>query len=336
MTVLDEGGSASGYQVLLINTSGEVVAHAQAHAPRAQPRRTVHPSLTSASSTRVYFRDGDTNIMALSPSGAVTFVKSISAGSDAALGFSVSPDDTRIAVAVIDESVSPRTGRGYVEDVGDAGGHRDLWSNTGDSAVRWPVGWHDGDLIDQVGPYCLNGGNTGGCNNTVGYHVIDPATGSRVATVCQTSEGPNVIYGATASFQDESPLTAAGVACVDNEANGVTLSAVDWRGNVRIFDSSQPNTVMPVSGCLLSPDGTQMACAGSGDPSGNTLALLMQGGRMRTLSRQYNVLGWVDSSHLLIDVSSGTLGVLDLANDAEPTLPVGGVVSMTDVLPPAV
>src|SRR5205807_5203522 len=121
-----------------------IIARTTAKLPLIKANQTVEPALVSASNSAAYFLNGDTDIMSLSPSGATALVKSIPAGSKSIVAFAVSPDDTRIAVSLMTQTanVTGSTGRGYVEDLSDSNNHVGLWSNTGDQAIRLPVGWH--------------------------------------------------------------------------------------------------------------------------------------------------------------------------------------------------
>ena len=50
-----------------------------------------------------------------------------------------------------------------------------------------------------------------------------------------------------------------------------------------------------------------MACNAAGSQA---LTILARGATPHNLGRRYNVLGWMDATHLLVDIDSKTLAVL--------------------------
>jgi hypothetical protein len=221
-----------------------------------------------------------------------------------------------------------------VEDLTDAGNHADLWSNTDADAIRMPVGWHGTHLVDQAGynacggPYGSN--FSGVCEVTAAsYHVIDATSGSRIATVCETPAGtPSGTYDN--EFSTGLP-TSAGVTCSESEFQSTattqtshySMYAVDWAGVERSFfdktTSNGPDGGFPASNCSLSPEGSRMACT---DPQSNTLTLLTRDGKTHSVGRRYEILGWIDATHLLVDVDSMSLAVLSPDGGAETAVPM--------------
>src|SRR5258708_29551945 len=113
-------------------------------------------------------------------SGAGT---TISVDSSPAAVFAVSPDDSRIAVAVITFPFPAKT-RIYVEDLTGGGHHIDLFSSG--TVLEWPVGWHQGHLVIAVGANAHPQNSYDGfIYGYSGYHVADASTGTRLATVCE-------------------------------------------------------------------------------------------------------------------------------------------------------
>ncbi len=330
----------SSYDVMLIDLQGAVVTRVTAKLPLLKPNQTLQLPLVSASNDLVYYLDGDTEIHSLAPTGATALAKSIPAGSTSILAFSVSPDNQRIAVSLVNQSTnaSKDTGRGYVEDLADAGNHVDLFNNTSIDAFRWPVGWHGTDVIDAVGNNCGYGQT--GCVSS--YHVISSTTGARDATVCETAAAQP--SGSSVNTVPEGLPVGAGVACDQTEYyNSGTppdedhILAVSWSGAVSAFAE---NTSSPEVGpqrwfnCSLAPVGAQMACT---DNTTQALTLLARGAAPHSLGRKYNVLGWIDSSHLLVDVDSTTLAVLTPSTGVaiNLTLPAADKVDMIGVEPGA-
>ncbi|MBV8300642.1 MAG: hypothetical protein JOY68_01815, partial [Candidatus Dormibacteraeota bacterium] len=236
---------------------------------------------------------------------------------------------------------SKDTGVGYVEDMSDSNGHVQLWSNTSSDAARWPVGWQGQSVIDAVG-FFSSGGCYGGppCpTNTNSYHVVSSSNGSRTATVCETpttqSQGSNDYYNLMGN-----PVTA-GTACMENDQQQTssfpnytynwttTLEAVAWNGAEHDFASASSTTTgdpLPLGNCYLSPDGSRAICE---QQTSNALVVVTSSGSQNNLGRRYNPLGWIDSTHLLVEVDSGHLAVLDPDSASVTTIAMTGADQMT-------
>jgi hypothetical protein len=101
----------------------------------------------SATSDRIFYRDGDTKIRYLTPDGHSADVTTVPGSATSVSFFSVSPDDQHIAVLV--EDVSPATTIGlrlYVEDLQGGGHHADIYSTTIEKSgnTLWPMAWYGG------------------------------------------------------------------------------------------------------------------------------------------------------------------------------------------------
>jgi hypothetical protein len=135
--------------------------------------------------------------------------------------FSVSPDDSRIAVVVEDGSHQPNINlRLYVEDLHGGGHHVDIYSTTisngkGGSTL-WPMGWHGSDLVLAVVTPCA----FEPLPTPLAWHVADSATAIRKANIA----GPNCILSWWPS--------PSGVVCVDTSTHHAT--AYDWTGAARV------------------------------------------------------------------------------------------------------
>jgi hypothetical protein len=316
VAVTNNNRQGVSYQVELIDAAGHILASTTAKLPLLKSNQTVSPPLVSASSDRVYYLDGDTDIHSLSPSGATALVRSIPAGTNGVLSFAVSPDDQRIAVSLIVPAAdaTKSTGKGYIENLTDSGNHVDLWSNIGPDALRWPVGWHGGDVVDDIMAACGGGSYGSQGPAACSYHVVAPTTGNRVATVCESPAPP-----ATAYYTLNGTPTAAGVACFESESTAqgcsatetYTMTGVDWSGKEHDFLTKTQNMCsgngLPVSDCFLSTDGDLMACQ---DNTSQAVTLLRSDGSLHSLGRKYNILGWIDGSHLLVNVDASTLAVV--------------------------
>jgi hypothetical protein len=315
------------YEVMLINDRAQVVAHATADLPSPRANQLlVDLPLVSASNTRVYYRDGNTVVRALSPTGGTAPAITIPDGSSSEVAFAVSPDDQRIAIAEINEassSLSDDTGQGYVEDLSTGGDRVSLWNNDGLYALRFPVGWDGTSLIDEI-PGSLEGCWNPICSISSYYHVVDPTTGDATAEICQTSTSQPA-YGTanatvTKTYAAGQP-TPAGTACEMSadrfDQNGsyaaatISVESVSWNGTATTFTqfSVGASESWELSGCFLSPDGSRMACTAG---SSNALALLSSSGTVTDTGHQYqSILGWIDPTHLLVYVNDKNLGVLD-------------------------
>ena len=60
-----------------------------------------------------------------------------------------------------------------------------------------------------------------------------------------------------------------------------------------------------------------MAC---NDSTSHALTLLARGSSPHNLGRRYNVLGWIDATHLLVDIDTKSLAVVDTASGTPVTL----------------
>jgi hypothetical protein len=342
LLITNDNRAGVTYDVLLVNDSGTIVARVTAKLPLLKPNQTLTLSPVSAGATRAYYLDGDTDIHSLAADGTTALVKSIAAGTTADLAFAVSPDEQHVAVSAITEQSDDTrtTGHGYIENLGDSGGHADFFTNTGYTAYRWPIAWYANNIVDAVGAggaqSCQGGGyGRSGQSSAIpcaaSLHVIDATTQNRVATVCespsvQPSSG-NISYSVTGAE------SGAGIACFYSQytyntatstgSSSCHLDAVSWTGAARRFDTcttqQSTNGGLDENTCFLSPDGSRMACTGY--PSGS-LSLLKPGSPLHSLGRKYTVLGWIDASHLMVDVDSATLAVVNVDTGVATTVAV--------------
>lgn len=277
-----DGGAT--YSISLVAVDGRVVGTAAGH-KRSQPAGIlVQMPSVSASNSKLYYLDGDSSVMFLLPDGTTGAATTISVDSNSAAVFSVSPDDSRIAVAVITFPYPAKT-RIYVEDLQGGGHHNDLFSSN--TVIEWPVGWHEGHLVIAVGmnahPQNAYDGFMYGYN---GYHVADAATGTRLATIC-------------AGYNAIDPPVAAGTVC----ANGTNYVVSDWSGATRPAPADNG-----CGGGALSPDGSLIA-----DCQGNPrmITLVAKDGTQITTQNSGVPLGWIDSTHLVITTADLDMSIVD-------------------------
>ena len=277
----------TSYTVELVAPDGHVAASRRASLPSAMPQRLVPPTpLVSSSDTRLYFLNGDTEVRFLQPDGVTGIATHLPGSGQVHAAFAVSPADRRIAVSLLDYSSQPIHLRMYVEDLAGGGNHVDIFSAT-NGIAEWPVGWRDGDLVVAVGPIAVqnvwpnpyNAGNSGGPGPNDAYHLVDPATGNRLAAI-----GSDCNFG---------PLTVAGTGC--RSASGA--ADLTWDGQRHGF--VRPDNVEPGP---VSPDGAQMAGAGQQSP----FPIMLLSASTRAAGVAGNPLGWIDGIHLVIGTLSGT------------------------------
>jgi len=235
----------------------------------------------SASNDHVYFRDGDTRIRMVVPPASVADVTTVPGGSTVISGFSVSPDDRRIAVSVERFSASGINDRLYVEDLRGHTHHVDIYSTTTAAGkitrMLWPMGWHGGELVLAVWAACTY--------ELVPYpnawHVADATTAVRRASIGDA----NCIPGDWAS--------PAGVACFNTSSQ-----------QVRVYDLSGTlkATLQTDTGATeLSPDGTLLLAStggGIGNPSPSSSLLRVDGSGVVKVDGTMACL-WIDGQHAL-------------------------------------
>ncbi|HEX2646655.1 MAG TPA: hypothetical protein VHO95_05475, partial [Candidatus Dormibacteraeota bacterium] len=198
----------------------------------------------SATSDHIYYRDGDTKVRMLIPPSSAVDVTTVPGGTNLVSGFSVSPDDQRIAVSVEQFSPDGISDRLYVEDLRGGGHHMDIFSTSSPAGKQptmlWPMGWHAGHLVLAVWVTCTF--------EPVPYpsawHVADAATADRLASIGD----PSCVPGEWPS--------PAGVACFDFQPAGPGhLRLYDWNG------SSVATLVTDNWATIVSPSGHLVAAA---------------------------------------------------------------------------
>jgi hypothetical protein len=327
-------GQVASYQVLLITTDARVAAQVTAAgAPGNGGLLIGNLSLprVSASSTRAYYLENGNEIRWLAPDGSTGTVRSLPLDGRSQLSFAVSPDDRRIAVTVFTTGTSMGTGPGlttrtYVENLRDSSAHVELGTTTGYADPQWVAGWHGAGVVESV--------SSAACWTYVGpatscglsLRLVSAATGAPIANLCAPAPGSSV---ATMSGLP----TGAGTVCADIHQESTsssrlpaiqsigTIAAVDWNGHQRVFlASADPARGLAVGGCFLAPDGAQMACNSN---ASQAVTFLSPTGALRDLGTGYRILGWLDSSHLLVAVDVQTLGVVSVERGSTRLLTKG-------------
>ena len=279
--VIDGGAT---YTINLVGVDGQVAATATGRKRSKPAGFLVQMSSVSASSTRLYYLDGDSSVMFLRPDGTTGAATTISLDSNSAAAFAVSPDDSRIAVAVITYPYPAKT-RIYVEDLTGGGHHVDLF--TSGSVLEWPVGWHQGHLVIAVG---INAPPQNAFDGFIyafsGYHIADASTGTRLATICDG-------YGASV------PPVPAGTIC----ANYPKFVVSDWSGTSRPAPADEG-----CNGGALSPDGSTIADC-QGIPA--VVTLVVADGTQISTPFSGTPVGWIDNTRLVLSASNSDLSIVD-------------------------
>jgi hypothetical protein len=335
--LVQRAGGAEPYVIQLVRPDGRALPAVHA---MARSLKTYHPSPspcpsggcpdsatanyqlpeTSVSATRVYFLDGEADVKSLSPDGTVATVRHLAVDANSNVAFAVSPDDRRIAIAIIKYSTAaagPAFGlRLYAEDLVGGGNRTQVFTSS--SVVEWPVGWHGRNLVVAIGdPGVFTGFNPYGA---VEYHLVDPATWTRQAVV-------------TCNF---GPLVAAGSACWKQ----ASLGREDWTGTTMTYrlDPAGPVSHIQPAYLALSPDGRQVAAALNAAAAGGYDTELFADGSESLLAPGATPLGWLDGGHLLVIAAGGPAiasvpgGALSAVTGLTP-LPGQGWPSLLGVLP---
>jgi hypothetical protein len=230
------------------------------------------------------------------------------------IGFAVSPDDTRIAVAALqyrlDQFNNPtvQSLRLYVQSLGADRKSADLFTST--TVAEWPIGWHADTLVIAVSvphaqyapdnPYSAYGG----------YHVVDPATGTRLVDVC---------YLGIAEATPVGPAVRAGTLCGDY------LTASDWTGKLTRF------AVPKGTECgALSPSGGLAACTSesAGLQGVGKILVYRPAGSLVSSAGTGSWPAWIDENHIAFS-TAGPQGFGRYCCTDILDLPSGSVTSIT-------
>jgi len=287
---------------------------------------------TSVSSTKVYFLDGDDRVMVMGLDGKISQAKDIGAAPNSQVMFSVSPDDSRIAVSVITLATSfqapaPFDDTVYVEDL--HGGKRSvLYHST--RIAEWPVGWKDHNVIVAVG-----GGDLAVDSNpygAVGYRVVDAATGDVNANL-DCHQGLVVAAGTACT---------TGLCSLPTQCEPGRLAMQDWYQAKTDFavPATAQNIFVPYT--QLSPAGDRIAVALVTDPQTGALetAVLSKDGTVHYTSLTGAPQGWLDETHLVLGSIDGvwiadiTSSKVDLVRDLQ-RIPQSGQPQLAATVPPS-
>ena len=324
-----ENAGIGPYTLGLVNAQGIVVAAVTANTP-SDYYSGGDPAITSTSDSRLYYEDGNTNIDYLTSTGQHGVAFTVSRPSGAVVVFAVSPDDSRVAVAVLtnfNADAPPYTSHMYLMAMG-GGIQQTLFDGTSTSStapLTWPVGWDGGNLVvaQSVPAYFSGyGPGTGPCSSG-----SDCASQLRVFNLANKALGPPLCAADTGAMTGAP--TAAGIACgagFEAGANTPALAAVSWSGVVTSFGSSSPGYTSsqdPWGGsCMLSPHGAVIACASDTLDDGTIPAKAFRaGGVVQKIPNplDFQLLGWLDGNDVVVATGGsiamgGTFGGLAVEN----------------------
>ena len=313
---------AGSYGLLVVGNRLEVISPegaVAAFAPMAKPSLVqqacgqgaaawLRPAV-SASDHHIYFRDGDTNLRILVPPSSAMDVTTVPGGPHVISGFSVSPDDQRIAVAVEDLSQAPAISlRLYVEDLQGGGHHADIYASssaTGNPDMLWPMGWHQNNLVLAVWKAC----SFESLPYPAAWHVADANTADRRATIGD----PNCTPGAWPS--------PAGVGCWAFPQS--ELRYYDWSGSLRSARHAD------AAATVLSPTGALALWANASPMNPNPESTLLRAdGAGVVMVPGADACLWIDDGHVLatdevISYPSGTLARLPERGECAGRFPGG-------------
>jgi hypothetical protein len=274
--VLVSSLSSATYTVSLVGIDGRVIASGIANSPAtvtcADTAAGVVPPPVSTSNTRVYFMDALGVVRYLSPNGDTGQAVTLPVGPGRRSLFAVSPDDTLMAVVVLDFTAGGATTKLYMYQL-QAGGSQVLLFTQSGTFTLWPTGWHgSNNLVLAKVPACTQGGGPLCCGPQE-FHVVDPKTAFRRFTVGGAS---CVIAG---------PPSPAGAVCEDTTAYA-QANVLDWTGaTVHSYPVSGPTPA------YLSPDGAVFAVPAVAAPTTSVLPT--------NANVNLTACGWIDNTHLL-------------------------------------
>jgi hypothetical protein len=265
--------SGSSYTVSLVGIDGRVVASSIASTPGAvtcaNAAAAVVPLPVSTSNTRVYFMDALGVVRFLAPNGDTGQTVTLPIGPARRSMFAVSPDDSLMAVVVVDFTATGATTRLYLYQLQPGGAQLQTFGQTG-AYILWPTGWHGANsLVVAKVPACTQGGGPFCCGPQE-FHVVDPKTAVRRFTI----GGPTCVIAG--------PPSPAGAVCENNAYDVATV--FDWTGvQTKGFPIGGPTLA------YLSPSGQYVAVI-----SGATTSIYQTN---TTLGLP--ACGWIDDTHVL-------------------------------------
>ena len=288
-------------ELALVDSNGNLTTSTRTTAPH---RYSQGLPWTSATLKRLYYLTPTGDVQDLQRDGTAGRATPIALATGEEAGFSVSPDDAKVAVAILryrPGSTAPTFlgTRMYVEDVSGSGHHVEIYSST--INAEYPIAWTTGHLVVALTtPVCCRAGvlNPYGA---LEYHVADPATGKRLVTLCHGGLGPLA------------PPTTVGVTCAYARPN--PFAYLHWDGS-----SCCDVGTAPIG--ALSPDGNAVA---GGEPAPIGIEISSHGPHMDVTGIVGDLAGWLDLTHLVYRAESDSaLHIGLLPSLVGPVVPLNG------------
>jgi hypothetical protein len=289
----------AGYTLRLISSDAKILASAHATWPQAGKCGPVEagiisPPPVSTSNTRAYFLDSG-GIKWLQEDGktGVAFA-AVQSKPNQALGFAVAPDDSEFALNTIDYTASPLTQHLTVTPVGASALGPQIFSarapSASPTAVVWPVGWRGGNIaLAYHQSTCTQGGGPGLADAT-SYHVVDPTSAARTATIGNDAGSRCGLLGLP---------TPAGIPCGSYEANKTQI--LGWTGAAGpIFGAGfEPGGLNPTGTKYVGTDATNTS-------SQPVLKVIFAAGPAYTVPGTILSAMWIDDGHFFVGAQQGT------------------------------
>lgn len=217
----------------------------------------IDPPYVSTTRDKIFVLDGDSEVKELPPGGALRAVTTLGGTASVRAAFAISPDDRRIAVALLAMGAGViGAERIYVEDL--LGGNR-VTLTLPPPLVYWPVGWRQETVVFAGG--AMAGGLALNPYGASEFAIVDPRQGGAVTRVSSANCSPTGL------------LTAGGTACVSDLGAqclgqlvshvgnsyyyGSCLHRLDWTGKETVFllPNNEDTRALVGDWAALSPDG---------------------------------------------------------------------------------
>ena len=297
-------------RMLLINEAGHVVAIRTSVKVPPEPHENwtipdayiPYPMSVSVSATHVYFVLGS-QVWAMSRSGTTKMVATVPGRAYTQVAIAVSPDDRTMAVGLLTFTLSRQQQMGggvvtapgvpvhehlYTINLGSGQQHKvfvaDVSQDSG-TLIR-PIGWRGSAIVLSVGPIGSQQGPPNPYGAWYGYHVVNSADGTRLATICPHNDGgpgPNTVAAGI--------VGPSGAACI---YSSTVIYLQSWDGRCTAFSSSSNIDAYSVA---PAPDGFLIAAY---DRVLDSAVLLRKGSDPMSLNMDRQPVGWLDSNHLVV------------------------------------
>lgn len=287
--LVDLTSSPSSYTVSLVDTDGGValsLTGLKRTALVTHDGTAIQLPYVSITRSSLYYLDGDSRVRAIRTNSVPPAVIDLGVPSGSEAAFAVSPDDSTIAVSILDFTVSPVHLTLYTDALG--GGHRHVIFESTSNYV-WPVAWHSGLIVlahaygpfeESIAPAAPARDNP---YSALSYHLVDPTNAERKVLM-----GACTVSGA---------LSPAGSGCIQG-------GSIDWQGNTTNWSTNDWGSRS--SAAALSPDGRWMAAANPDNPSEMSI-WGTDGTILKSIPGPglHDWAGWIDGQDLIVASEGG-------------------------------